>query len=481
MASRHVHHPGTFVRRLLVGVLATAAIVCLVLAFRPADSEESVDAPALATPLWSARRAPQAIVDGVGALRLQSALDAEVAEFDACFLVEANGNVVASANPDTPLVPASTVKVLTAGAALGQLGPDYTFTTSALASAAPADGTVDNLWLVGGGDPVLSTADYAAYLASDGRTVHRVTTSLEVLADGIVNAGVTNVPGGVLADDSRYDTQRYLPAWGTNYRTDEVGPLGALMVNNGWANYDGPPREPSDDPAVHAADVLSGLLEERGVTVGAPAGREPAPEGAVSVATVTSPPLRDIVGGMLSASDAVAAELLAKELAVNAGQEGSTANGVAAETAVLAELGVPIEGVVLGDASGLDRNDQVTCSALLATIDLAGRDTRLAGLLDGLSVAGEHGILHDRLVGTPLDGRLRAKTGFLSVSTALAGVVDVTRPVEFAFIGNTGSISEGTSYETREGVAEVIATFPEAPPAEVLVPAPAPPAAQAPK
>jgi serine-type D-Ala-D-Ala carboxypeptidase/endopeptidase (penicillin-binding protein 4) len=476
-----VHATGTAVRRLLVGVLVTAAIVCLVLAFRPTGSEESGDAAALATPLWSPRRAPQAIVDGVGALRLQAALDAEVAGLDACFLVEADGNVIAAANPDTPLVPASTVKVLTAAAALGRLGPDFTYTTSALAPAAPSGGTVDNLWLVGAGDPVLSTADYAAYLAGDGRTVHRVTTSLEVLADGVVNAGVNSIPGGVLADDGRYDTQRYLPAWGTNYRTDEVGPLGALMVNNGWADYNGPPREPTDDPGVHAAALLTGLLEERGVTVGAPAGREVAPEGAVTVATVTSPPLRDIVGGMLSASDAVAAELLAKELAVNAGQEGTTANGVAAETAILAELGIPTEGLLLGDASGLDRNDLVTCASLLGAIDLAGSDPRLAGLIDGLSVAGEHGILHDRLVGTALEGRLRAKTGFLSVATALAGIVDVTRPLEFAFIGNTGSISEGTSYATREGVAEVIATYPDAPPADVLVPAPAAPAPQAPK
>jgi D-alanyl-D-alanine carboxypeptidase/D-alanyl-D-alanine-endopeptidase (penicillin-binding protein 4) len=466
---------GTAVRRLLVGLLAAGAIVCLVLAFRPSAGEETIDAPGLATPLWSPRRVPQAIVDNVGALRLQAALDAEVSGFDACFLVEANGNVVASANPDTPLVPASTVKVLTAAAALGQLTGDFTYTTDAVAAAAPVDGGVDSLWLVGSGDPVLSTSDYAAYLAADDRTVRRVTTSLDALADGIVDAGVTSIPGGVLVDDDRYDDQRYVPAWGTNYRTDEVGPLGALMVNDAWVDFNGPPREPAADPGLHAADVLTGLLEERGVDVGSPPARRPAPDGAVTVASISSPPLRDIVGGMLSASDAVTAELLGKELAVAVGQEGTTANGVAAETAILRDLGIPTEGVALGDASGLDRNDRVTCAALLGTLNTAATDPRLAGLVDGLSVAGEHGILHDRLIGTPLEGRLRAKTGFLSVATALTGIVDVTRPVEFAFIGNAPSISEGTSYLTREGVAEVIATFPDSPPADVLVPGPVPP------
>jgi D-alanyl-D-alanine carboxypeptidase/D-alanyl-D-alanine-endopeptidase (penicillin-binding protein 4) len=469
---------GTAVRRLLVGLLGTGAVVCLVLAFRPTAREEPVDAPELATPLWSPRRAPQAIVDGVGALRLQGALDAEVSGFDACFLVEADGNVVASANPDTPLVAASTVKVLTAAAALAELTGDFTYTTDAVAAAPPLDGVVESLWLVGSGDPVLSTSDYVSYLASDGRTVRRVTTSLDALADAVVDAGVTSIPGGVLVDDGRYDDQRYVPAWGSSYRTDEVGPLGALMVNDGWADFSGPPRQPADDPGLHAADVFTGLLEERGVDVESPPARQPAPDGAVTLAGVTSPPLRDIVGGMLSASDAVTAELLGKELAVAAGQEGTTANGVAAETAILQELGIPTEGVALGDASGLDRSDRVTCAALLGALNVAASDPRLTGLLDGLSVAGEHGILHDRLVGTPLEGRLRAKTGFLSVATALTGIVDVTRPVEFAFIGNAPSISEGTSYATRESVAEVIATFPDAPPAEVLVPAPVLPASK---
>jgi D-alanyl-D-alanine carboxypeptidase/D-alanyl-D-alanine-endopeptidase (penicillin-binding protein 4) len=469
---------GTAVRRLLVGLLAAGAVVCVVLAFRSAGGEEPIDAPALETPLWSPRRVPQRIVDGVGALRLQTALDAEVAGLDACFLVEADGTLVATANPDTPLVPASTVKVLTAAAALDELGPDFTYTTAAVAPGPPTDGAVESLWLVGGGDPVLGTSDYASYLASDGRTVRTPVTSLEALADGVVDAGVTSIPGGVLADDSRYDAQRYLPAWGTSYRTDEVGPLGALMVNDGWADYNGPPRDPAPDPGLHAAALFTELLEERGVDVGAPPGREVAPDDGATVASITSPPLRDIVGAMLSSSDAVTAELLGKELAVDAGQEGTTTNGVAAETAILENLGIPTAGLLLGDASGLDRGDRVTCSALLGALNAAGADPRLAGVLDGLSVAGEHGILHDRLVGTSLEGRLRAKTGFLSVATALTGIVDVGRPIEFAFIGNAGSISEGMAFATREGVAEVIATFPDAPPAEVLVPPPAAPAPQ---
>jgi hypothetical protein len=58
--------------------------------------------------------------------------------------------------------------------------------------------------------------------------------------------------------------------------------------------------------------------------------------------------------------------------------------------------------------------------------------------------------------------------------TALAGVVDVGRPLRFAFLAN-GDFSESGGVSIRERVATIIAAFPEAPAADVLVPAPVTP------
>ena len=145
------------------------------------------------------------------------------------------------------------------------------------------------------------------------------------------------------ADDSRYDQERYVPTWKPGYREDlDVGPVGALVVDQGVTMASGRPAL-VDDPARQAAEELAGLLRARGVTVG-DVSRGAPPSDAVAVGSVTSQPLRTIVGYMLAVSDNLAAEMLTKELGARLRNEGSTTAGVAAVHDALARLGVPIGG-----------------------------------------------------------------------------------------------------------------------------------------
>jgi D-alanyl-D-alanine carboxypeptidase/D-alanyl-D-alanine-endopeptidase (penicillin-binding protein 4) len=91
-----------------------------------------------------------------------------------------------------------------------------------------------------------------------------------------------------------------------------------------------------------------------------------------------------------------------------------------------------------------------------------------------MSVAGEHGTLANRLRGTPLQGKLVAKTGSLNGVSGLAGFVDVKVPLEFSLLLN-GTFAEGTGIAKREQMAQVIAQYPNAPTADALVPAPVAP------
>jgi D-alanyl-D-alanine carboxypeptidase/D-alanyl-D-alanine-endopeptidase (penicillin-binding protein 4) len=125
------------------------------------------------------------------------------------------------------------------------------------------------------------------------------------------------------------------------------------------------------------------------------------------------------------------------------------------------------------DGSGLSRDNRAPCSLLLAVLELSG-SPRFASIKNGLSIAGERGTLATRLRGTPLEGKLTAKTGSLSGVAGLAGFVNVNLPVTFSLLLN-GDFSESTGIGRREAMALAIARYPDAPGPDALVPAPEPP------
>lgn len=460
-------------RRAFVVVLVLASAACLgVGLYAPSEATAAGRGRPLATPVWSPRRLPQPIVDLVSARRLQTQLDAQLAGTDACVVVDGSAGTIASRIPRQPLAPASTVKLLTATAALATLGADFKYETDAVAAAPPTGGTVDRLWLVGAGDPVLSTPDYETFLQSEARSRGDATTSMAALADAIVAHGVKRVTGGVQGSDTRYEQLRYLPAWKPNYRTDgEVGPLGALTVNAGLTEWRGK-STPADDPAVYAAAELTRLLIERGVAVAGLPGHADPPANATKVASVASPPLADIVGAMLRSSQNLTAELLVREVGARVSNQGTTAAGTQAIGAKLAALGLPTEGLVMLDGSGLARDDRATCALLLGALRLGARPD-FAALWTGLPVAGERGTLAPSFVGTPLQGKLRAKTGSLDGVTGLVGLLDVKTHLEFSLLAN-GPFPEAAGIGLRQQVALTISGYPDGPPAQALVPVPAP-------
>lgn len=460
-------------RRVVAVVVGIAAIVLIVLALRrPGSPDAGASTPRLATPLWSTRRVPQSIVAVVGVRRLQAGLDQTIGDLDACFDVRAPSGRVAASAEGRALIPASTQKLFTATAALDVLGAEFRYETKAVAPSAPKNGSIGRLWLVGSGDPGITTPEASARLAAEPLTKGDQTTPLASLADAIVAAGVRSIPGGIDGDDSRYEGTRYLSVWPDRYRTNrEIGPLGALTVNDGFTGPDGSGAA-ADEPALNAAEQLARLLTARGVAVG-PAGRDRAPADATTIATLRSPALPDILDGFLASSDNLTGELLPRELAAHAGKPGTTANGITLITDTLRELGLPTDQLVMVDGSGLSRDNRAPCSLLLATLGLTGTP-KFASIRSGLAVAGERGTLATRFRGTPLQGKLVAKTGSLTGVTGLAGFLDVKVPIQFSLLIN-GSFSESAGIGRREEMATVIAQYPDAPAPDALVPAPAPP------
>jgi D-alanyl-D-alanine carboxypeptidase/D-alanyl-D-alanine-endopeptidase (penicillin-binding protein 4) len=390
-------------------------------------------------------------------------LDLAMGGTPGCLVVEQDGALIYERDPATPLVPASSQKLMVGIAVLARLGPDFRFETKVVASAKPGDdGRLDGAWLVGGGDPYLATPDYMAYAASKPRLVTLPLTPLTALADDLVAAGVRDIPAGLYADESRHDTQRSVPTWKPSYvREAEVGALGALTVNEGFSSW-GPSQAVASDPAASATNALTGLLQERGVTSAppgpAPDGGRTAPADGVVIASVRSAPLATMVGAMLRTSDNYAAEMLLRELDHSTGGAGSTAGGAARVVDEMDRAGVSTEGVHLNDGSGLDLGNRSTCRALLGALTLSSRP-ELSAVADGLAVAGRSGTLIKRFLGTAAEGRLAAKTGWINGAAALVGRLDGAPARRFALVIN-GNFNWATASALQNRVVEVLAIVP---------------------
>lgn len=456
----------------LVALIGLAAAV-LAVSTRPAGSAPGT-APArdaVTTPLLSARRVPGLVSREMADAKLRAHLAAALNDLsygtvsrDSCLLVGQGSRMIESIRPDLELIPASNLKLLTATAALERFGDGHRFVTELRAAAPPVDGVIaGDLWLVGGGDPLLMTPDYAASL----RNQPQLHTKVSEVAAAMVTAGIREVRGAFRGDESRYDRVRYIPTWRSGYIADgEVGPASALLVNDGFASFVGR-KVAASDPAAHAAGMVAAAAEAAGVVLGE-IGSGRAPASSVVVAKVDSAPLSLIVESLLRESDNTTAELLVKELGFVMRGEGTTAAGLDAMREVLAGTGIDPNSYVTTDGSGLDRGNRASCLA----IDSALTDDGVAGPIGrGLAIAAQTGTLSRRFQGTPAAGRLHAKTGALEGVVSLSGWVRPSRgePVEFTFIAN-GVAGEARGRQLQERVGTALALYPESPPASELGP-----------
>lgn len=446
------------------GLVATALLGGALTAIVPSTTRAQVSS-SIGTPVLSARRVPGILAQAVADRRLAARLDRLLARDNACLIVRHGGRDLYARRTTEMLMPASNLKLLTASAALAALGPDHRFVTETRAGAPVVGGIIEGpLWIVGGGDPLLRTADYIATL----RNQPPLRTPFEALVQSLVDAGITEVRGGVIGDESRYDTTRYIPTWKRRYIADgEVGPQSALILNDGFTAYR-PRKVAASSPPTHAASALTVSLRERGVSVGAPPSTGLAPSGSVLIASVSSPPLTAVVGEMLRESDNTIAEMVVKELGVRVSGEGTTAAGLVAMRAALSRSGLPADQFATVDGSGLDRSDRATCHLLLSALEAAGLQSAVA---DGLPIAGRTGTLRKRFVGHVAAGRLRAKTGAIEGVVSLTGWLPVmgAEALSFSMIAN-GLPNEAAGRALQERVGREFVSFPEAPPADLLSP-----------
>ncbi len=130
--------------------------------------------------------------------------------------------------------------------------------------------------------------------------------------------------------------------------------------------------------------------------------------------------------------------------------------------ATLDQQGLPLDGVVLADGSGLHGGNRLTCSLISEILTRAGPNSYLA---TSMPVAAESGTLRERFEDTLVAGRLRAKTGQLAESTALGGYTSTVPGFEitFSYLANAAQISEEETMRLQDLLATILVQYPEAP------------------
>jgi len=429
-----------------------------------ASNNSVVETQAVNASLLNARRLPAILSTElrIGGLLRSLNETVQLIPDQSCLVVSVEGQRITAVKPNLPIVPASNMKLLTATVALEVLGPDFVYTTKAV-GVQDGNRIVGDMWLVGGGDPVLSTI---AYPATESYPTLKP-TQIESLIDLISAAGITEITGSIVGDESRYDTERFSPTLGLGVRTTEVGPLGALLLNDGVVLAS--PIKP-DQPALAAAQEFSRLLAERGITVLGPASVGTASSDLPVIASINSAPMRDIVAEMLTNSDNNTAELVLKEIGLSKLASGTRLAGTQVVQSTLQEMGFSVDGVVIVDGSGLDRGNRATCSLITALLE---RDGGFGIIGSGLAVAGKTGTLKDLLGDSVAGDRLHAKTGTLTGAKALSGFVVYTaeRAISFALILNGSGVSNQGEYRPIwNGLASALGGLSEHPSVDEITP-----------
>ncbi|MBB3037792.1 D-alanyl-D-alanine carboxypeptidase/D-alanyl-D-alanine endopeptidase [Hoyosella altamirensis] len=374
------------------------------------------------------------------------------------------GTVLWTQDPASQRIPASSVKLLTAAAALLVIPHDSRAETLVVAGDEPGVAV-----LIGTGDVTLSGQPDGAATYYGGAA--RLDDLVAQLRDSDTEIS------RVLVDTDAYTGARLAPGWnGESVGEGYIAPMEPVMLDGGRIEPLEPESPRWEEPAIAAGRTLAERLGADPAEVGIGSASDDAPV----LARVSSAPLRVRVEQAMQLSDNVLAEAIGREVAIAEGEPASFRGAARAVRSVLAEHGVAMDGVDLADTSGLSRDNALPVSVLDGLMVRAAADddgpgereeptgSQQAGLLrpllDLLPVAAGTGTLEDRFFDSAEAGAgwVRAKTGTLEGVSALTGYVVTQRGrvLTFAFIS-----TDSNAFEARpalDALAAQLRTLPRA-------------------
>lgn len=406
-----------------------------------------------------------------------------------------SGDTVYAKNERKLFVPASLTKIVTSAVSIVKLRPEYTFRTLILSNGTQSDRIFSgNIYLVGGGDPTLSTSN------------------LEKMAEELRRMGIRKIFGNLVVDESFFDFRRWGNGWmweeGTNAYVPvicglslnrntiqitlrpgekkgdkgkvEIFPVtkivniqneittdslegkihvervfdgkkntiivrGKISISSKAKNF----WRTIDEPQIYAGQIFYDALKRFGISLSGKIIEGKSPLNTRVLCEHSSKPLSLIILEMNKESDNFYAEQILKTLGSEIyGPPGTAEKGIKVVEKFLDSLGIKAGEYRMVDASGLSRYNLFSPGHFVNLLSfMYSKFSWTPEFISSLSVGGSDGTLERRLFEFKTGRNVRAKTGTMSGISCLCGYLE-NRKKEIlvfcimmnGFVGNSESI-----------------------------------------
>lgn len=426
------------------------------------------------------------------------------------------GEIVYEANADRKVTPASTLKLLTAAAALETLGEDYRFTTDVLTDGTISNGVLNgNLYLRGQGDPTLMKKE------------------LDQFAATLSKLGVKKINGDLVGDDQWFDNIRLSPSIDKSDETYYYAAQISALTLSPNADYDAgtvivdakPTKKgykpkisvtPDEgivtivnkantvakgkrntlsikrqhgtnkimvsgnipvgsskrewvtvsNPTAHTLAIFKSSLSSKGIKFSSTSKnvRRQAPDTAKVLAVHKSMPLKNLMIPFMKLSNNTHAEILAKTMGKKVYGEGSWNAGLRVMHEYATSIGLDASEWHFEDASGMSHKNKVSSAQLTELLLLVRNAPWYGSFVKSLPISGIDdrfvgGTLRNRLASPSVKGKVIAKTGSLNNVKSLAGYAETKSGETLVFTILTQDHKDST-LPSIDKIATAITTTP---------------------
>ncbi len=428
------------------------------------------------------------------------------------------GDTLYSRNAGKLFMPASNMKIFTSAVSLARLGPDYRFTTPFSARGRLADGVLaGDLVVTGRGDPSVSDHMFgdamkpllmiADSIAARGvrRIAGRVVAGgnafpLDVFGFGwsyddfgdsysapidelLFNEGfsVLRVHGNAMAGQPpmvatrpsasfprvRVDA-RTVAAANDSASRRRANTLRARKDSLTWdiildgtiaAGDTATIEVTHHDPRTAYIAAVREALSARGISI--EDGASDTTASLEPLATLSSPPLSEILKALMKPSQNQIAEMVFRATALDATGTGRPDSARAVVERQIAQWGVGPTEAVVRDGSGLSRYDYISPRATVRVLDAMRRSPHFKAYYDAMPIAGVDGTIRNRMKGTPAERNVHAKTGSVAMARSLSGYVTTGdgKLLIFSFLANNWTVNIRAVERVQDAIAAQLAAM----------------------